>query len=53
MKIFIANRPSVCCALTVKAIEVMQVINKPYATIERSDFSNVLDLDNLESIENC
>ena len=27
-----------CRALTVKAIEVMQVKYKPYATIERADF---------------
>ena len=34
-------------ALMVKAIEVMQVRYKPYATIERTDFSNALVLDNL------
>ena len=35
---FIANRPRVCRALMVKAIEVMQVICPPFATKERADF---------------
>ena len=45
---FIANRPRVCRALMVKAIGGTQGKSKPYATIERADFSNALDLDNLE-----
>ena len=48
----IANRPSVCPALMVKAIDVTQVRYKPYATIERSDFSNALVFDNVAYIEN-
>ena len=39
---FIANRPCVLRMLMVKAIEVTQVRYKPYATIERNDFSNAL-----------
>ena len=39
---FIANRPSVCRALMVKAIEVLQMRHKPYASIEGNDFSNAL-----------
>ena len=38
---FIANRPRVCSALMVKAIEVTQVRDKSYPTIGRTDFSNV------------
>ena len=44
---FIANRPRVCRAFIVKAIEVMQVRFTPYATIERTDFSTALVLGNL------
>ena len=35
----------------VKAIEVTQVRNKPYATIEITDLSNVVVFDNLVYIE--
>ena len=44
---FIANTPSVCRALMVKAIEVTQMSHKPYATIESTDFSNAKVFDNL------
>ena len=44
---FIANRPSVCHALMVKAIEAPQMKYKPYATIDCTDFSNALVFDNL------
>ena len=36
-----------CDTLMIKVIKVMHVRNKPYATIERTDFSNALILDNL------
>ena len=41
------NRPGACRALMVKAIEVTQVRYEPYATIERADFSNAIDFDNV------
>ena len=37
----------VCRVLMVKVIERMQVGYKPYATIERTGFSNALVFDNL------
>ena len=48
----IANRPSACRALMVKTIEVTQMRNKPYATIESTNFSNAIVFDNLVYIEN-
>ena len=48
---FIANRQRACRALMVKAIEVMQLRYKPYATIDRTDFSNDLVVDNLVLIK--
>ena len=49
---FITNRPSACRAWMVKAIEATQVRQHPYATIERTDFSNAIVFDNLVWIEN-
>ena len=49
---FIAIGQCVCRALMVKAIEVTQVRCKPYATMERTSFSNALVFDNLVQIEN-
>ena len=49
---FIIKRPCPCRVWIVKATEVTQVRNKPYATIEGTDFSNTIVFDNLVYIEN-
>ena len=49
---FIAKRPGACRMLIVKAIGGTQGKSKPYATIERADFSNAIVFDNLVQIEN-
>ena len=49
---FIATRPRACCMLMVKAIGGTHGKSKPYATIERADFSNAIVFDNLVQIGN-
>ena len=49
---FIAKRPRACRMLMVKAIGGTQGKSKPYATIERADFSNAIVFDNLVQIGN-
>ena len=49
---FIAKRPRVCRVLMVKAIGGTQGKSKPYATIERADFSNAIVFDKLVQFGN-